>query len=298
MPKPDIKVLEKADNIEITVGLSATVPIANYENLKPLYSIKAEFDKNKITQKEIDEVIAGIKTIEYNKLDDDYVRGLKKAIEKERDDLRFYEIDGKLYPSVTSILNPFGIDYDPYLLAQYASRGTIVHHIAEKMILELKDGKALENIELVDPTEVDELKDDVETVTKGSKGLKWDDCSPKSFWKKYGKDFDLSNAVAEQRVKNPKYEYAGTMDLNCKYKGKRAVLDWKTAKNYGGKKLDKYFAQSAAYAKCVGAEIIIIAPLKPSNKSGYGKPYITDDIESHWQNFIKMRQKFKELYGV
>ena len=296
--KVKTNVLDLADKIQIDVGLSANIPTADFENMKPFYNIQSVFSKDNIgmdIDSLIDDTITVLKDKLSSKLDDDYNTAIRKKIEKTRGDIRFKVVDGKTYVHVTNILTPFGIDFDSYLLNQYASRGTIVHYIAEMFLIALIKGE--EDPKEIDPTKVKELKDDVELVTKGSLGLSWKDCSFKGFWDKYGKDFDLSTAETEKMVFNDKYLYCGTMDFVGNYKGVRTVADWKTASSYDGEKKEKFFKQTAAYAKCVGAEQLMIVPLNPKNKQGFGTPYITDDVEGYFRKFIEEREKFRKYFG-
>lgn len=296
---PETKVEKKADSVEITVSMSGAIPTASFENFRPLYSIKKSYSQN-LSENEIENITEKMREKLQNKLDEDFLRGIKKRIEKQRKDLRLYEFDGKIYPSVTTILNPYGIDYDPYLLAQFAARGTIVHKIAENMIIQIQNGVKLADIELLDPKECNSIADEVKLVENGTLGLTWKSVSPKGFWKKYGKHFDLEKAKTEMKVKSDKYLFAGTLDLRAKYRNIPCVLDWKTSKSYSGEKLENYKQQLAAYAKNSGADIGIIAPLKPQNKSGYGKPIIVEkeELEQCWGQFLQAREKFREIYGM
>lgn len=290
----DKKVEKKADKTEITVSMTGTIPTASFENFKPLYAIKKEFEQE-LTDLEINNIVENLRGFVENKLNADFLRGIKKRIEKQRSDMRFYEFDGKIYPSVTSIINPFGIDYDPYLLSQYAARGTIVHKQAEKMLKIIAEG---EEPKALDPKiiKTKEIQDAVKLVENGTLGLSWKDCNPVGFWKKYGDDIEVEKI--EFKVKNDRYLFAGTADIVGKYKEQRAILDWKTASNYSGNKLEKYKMQLSAYAKCVGAKVGVILPLKPKNKSGFGKPIVIENIEPYWAKFLEAREKYREIYGV
>lgn len=292
--KPDIEVLKKADKLEIATSQQATYSIGNMDEYKKsFYSLKGIFDEK--DDVDIDQVIAEMKQKLNEYIEDDYRRARVKTIEMNGNNVRIEEINGKLYPHVTSIIHPFGIDFDDYKLAQYASRGTIVHYLAEKFLNDIMKGK---EPKIRNPKRIKKLKDDLQTIERGGLNLRWEKCNIKGYWKKYGKHYDLENAIIEEQVINEDYKYTGTADLICGYKDIKTVHDWKTSSSYSQQKKDDYFTQLAAYAKPYGAKQLLIAPLKPVNKSGYGKPIITTDVDKYWDKFVTKREEFRKIYGV
>ena len=210
-------------------------------------------------------------------------RAKSDLIEKMYSKIRFYEKDGKKYPSVTSIL---GWDTDWKItedeLRQYASRGTVVHKLVE---IFLKEGK------WIDPQEIDELKEDVSILLGGSLGLSWSDCSYKEFFAKHLKDLKIISL--EKEVINNEHLYAGRYDILAEFEGKKTLIDLKC-----GKTSD--FRQLAAYSACEeGVEQLAIFPVGPTdNKTGYMKPKICDTIKAEFGEFVKARIKFRNRFGV
>lgn len=205
-------------------------------------------------------------------------------IEKEYDNIRFYEKDGKKYPSVTSILNwdkDFRVSADE--LNQYASRGTIVHELIEHFLIE----DVWRN-----PNEMPELMEDVAIVLGGSLGLHWDQCTHEAFFKANGKDIDIG--LMEQEVINTQVGYGGRLDAIGTYKGKPAIFDWKTGSIHD-------FRQLSAYAICcdIPIENLIICPVgRTDNKSGVMKPKVSEDIEGEFEAFLKARKSFRRRFGI
>ena len=282
--------------VEITASVSAVIPTGNYENLKPLYSVKQvieieEGDKDACIPRIMEEMRAFVQS----KLDQDYEAQKILRIKNTRKDLRFYERAGKQYPSVTSVISAIEpINYDPLLLMQYGARGSIVHAQAAHFF---KTGTWE-----ADPLKVPGTKLDYMVVTQGSLKLSWDDCNFMGWWEDNAKDIKLGAGGADKdsevTVYNDEYMFAGTADLICTYKGKKAVVDFKTASNYDAEKVDKYWRQVAAYATTVGAEVMLIAPLNPKNKSGYGKTLVEEDVKKYFNAFLQDRAAFKQIYGV
>ena len=264
---------------EITSSLSATVPTGAYENLKPGFEMKIELSDTD----SIDEVF---------KYSNDYIKKMLEnfannakidLIEKQYQNIRFYECGGKKYPSVTSILGwntQWKITEDE--LSQYASRGTIVHKLIE---LYLKEKK------WYNPIDIKELQSDVNILMSGSKGLTWADCSYQKALENIIEDIEI--IALEQTVINEEHLYGGRLDLLAKYKGRLAVIDFKS-----GTTTD--LRQLSAYAVCLEKiEDIIIVPVGVTdNKSGFKKPIVSPDITKEFKAFLKSRASFRERFGV
>jgi len=118
--------------VEITANFTGTIPKASYENEKPFYGFKETI------QLDEGEIMTDAELISRQKQLHDYCykqfrlqaeMANIERIQKEYQNIRFYDCgDGRKYPSVTSILNwdaDFSIPADE--LAQYASRGSIIH---------------------------------------------------------------------------------------------------------------------------------------------------------------------------
>ena len=150
---------------EIKAALSGVIPIASYENLKPTYEIVAELEEGDDVAERMKELRTKLRW----HFEQEGNNAKADLIQKQYAGIRLYEKDGKKYPSVTSILG-WNVDWkiSEDELQQYASRGTIVHKLIESF---------LNSAKWVEPTEIPELANDVATVTAGSLGLKWKDCS-------------------------------------------------------------------------------------------------------------------------
>lgn len=264
---------------EITVGLSGTIPVASYENLKPSYSMTIEL----LDGESEGEAFLQAQTRLRQMFEQEANRAKADLIEKQYSTMRFYEKDGKKYPSVTSIL---GWDTDWSItedeLRQYASRGTIVHKLIE---IFLKTKK------WADPKDLPELREDVAIVLGGSKKLHWNECSHIAFFDKYISE--LKVIQQETTVVNDEHLYAGRFDLLAMFEGKKTLIDFKC-----GKTSD--FRQLSAYSACVeGVEQLAIFPVGPSDtKQGYSKPKVCDTITSEFNEFLRARAKFRNRFGI
>lgn len=129
-----------------------------------------------------------------------------------------YRKDGLLVPGVTTVLNNVGLsDFSmvPEKVLQLAAeRGTRVHKATE-----------LEDLGTLDP----------ETIDKEINLFLVQ-------WRKFLVDYNVEILAVEQRIYNPKFKYAGTLDRILVIKGEVSVLDIKT-----GVKSDSHGPQTAAY---------------------------------------------------
>jgi len=278
-PKVEKKKKEPNRTIEITASVSGVIPTGNYENYKPLYAVK--------------------------------------EIMKNKQEIRWYPRGNKFYPSVTSIISAIEpINFDPDLLKQYASRGSIVHAQIEHYF---KTGSWETDILQIPDTKLDYM-----IVKEGSLKLNWEDCKFLGFWEKYGKDFvpvdyqfgkvielekgqkpeevvppPLKDYTLEVECFNDEFLFAGRMDFPCKYKSVETLADFKTGAVYTPERLNKFWKQLSAYAKTIGnIKQLMIIPLNPKNKTGFGQPIIETDIDKYFNLFLQDRNAFKKIYGV
>jgi len=302
--------------VEITASVSAVIPTGNYENFKPMYSIKESMSINgngdDVISKRTDELRALLKA----KLDDDYEYLRIERIKQQRKDIKFRERNGKVYPRVTSIMNAISpIDFDPDKLKQYGSRGAIVHKQINHFF---STGKWETDI-----LQIPETKLDYMIVTQGSLKLNWEDCKFMDFWDKHGKDFTPFDMKKKRKSKkkqeepelelinptdfesevvlfNDEYMFSGSLDLPANYKGVPSIVDFKTSSNYDNKKIEQFFKQLSAYAKTYSPKVkqLVLVPLNPSNKSGYGTPIVEKNIDKYFNLFLQDRVAFKEVYGI
>lgn len=265
---------------EISVGISGVIPIASYENLRPSFNATIEVqegdDENEVVKKGMEMVNHHFELmVDTAKVD---------LIEKQYKNIRFREIDGIKYPSVTSIMNwdkEWRVSEDE--LSQYAARGTIVHKQIE---IFLKTGIWVEPKEIKEP----EIEEAISILMSGSLKLHWDDCSHKVLLEHIRKDIVVDDI--EKVCVNKELRYSGQYDIKGTYQGKRSIIDNKSG-CYD-------FAQLAAYAVCEpGIEQLVVFPVGPTdNKSGYKKPDITTDIEGEFKRFVYKRDKFRKRFGI
>ena len=265
---------------EIHVGLSGVIPIASYENLRPSYDVTAEIEEGE----SLEESFAKLKEILHIQFEAEANRAKIDLIEKQYQNIRFREKDGKKYPSVTSITDwdkDWRISDDE--LRQYGARGNVVHTLIEEYI---KTDK------WVEPETLPDLKEDLIILATGSLQLSWQNCSHQEFFEQFGKDFEFTKT--EKEVFNEEHLYSGRYDAKGKYKGKGSIIDFKTGSSYHHKQL-------AAYAICENGEIeqLVICPVGPTDtKSGVKKPSVTEQINSNFKIFLKDRARFRERFGI
>lgn len=198
---------------------------------------------------------------------------------------------GKMYPSVTSIIHPEGIDFPEEQLKQYASRGTIVHKLIEEY-------HKSDCMRWFDPHNIPELKEHVKIVEKGNLKLKWEDCNYIGFRKKYYEGMKMQEF--EGFVCNEEYQFAGRYDVLGTYKNEPAILDFKTASAYSEDKLNDYFMQLSAYAKTLDTPVkyLVIIPLSPKSPQGFLPPFVSSNIDKHFKDFLVKREEFKKIYDI
>ena len=209
-------------------------------------------------------------------------------------DSRFYNRDGKYYPSVTSILNFFpknqffhswlkDVGHNSDIIASKAAgEGTQVHSAAERFI--------------------------------NGEEINWIDESGKAIysldvWKMILRFAEFWNTVkpelisAEYHLFSDEHEYAGTADLVCKINDELWLLDVKTSNSLH----TSHNLQLAAYAKAWNEthnepiEGVAILWLKASTRGEkkdkiQGKGWdlkIIDNIEDNFSMFIKVYDIYK-----
>jgi len=264
---------------EISVGLSGVISTASWENLRPSFTVTAELEENETMEEcfsKLRETLRAQFELESN-------RARIDLIEKQYGNIRFREKNGKKYPSVTSITDwdkDWRITDDE--LRQYAARGNVVHKLIEGYI---------ETKRWLQPEAISELKEDLIILATGSLKLNWEDCSHQAFFKQFEKDFEWLEG--EQEVYNDEHLYSGQYDQLAKYKGRLAIIDFKSGSSYSHK-------QTSAYAVCKEKiELLIICPVGPTtNKVGYKKPDITEDIKGNFKAFLKDRSRFHQRFGI
>jgi len=263
---------------EIHYGLSGVIPTSSYENLRPSFDITGVPEDGEDVKK----LFADMQTYLHSLFEQESNRGKADLIDKQYSNIRFYEKDGKKYPSVTSIIGwdkEWKVTEDE--LRQYASRGTIVGEIVEHY---------LSHGEWLDPTQVPFMREDVSILMSGSLMFTWEQCSHKAFLEQFAKLIKVEKV--QETVFNEENLYAGTYDILGLYDDVKSLMDVKC----GGWNM----MQLAAYAVCLGdVEQLVVLPVGPTdNKCGYKRPVFCDTIGKEFEEFLKARAKFRKRFGV
>lgn len=178
-------------------------------------------------------------------------------------------------------------------LIQYGAMGTIIHGMAE-MVLKHNDN----------PTDLfTDFPEEWRIVQEGSLKLSPGNANPKGFVDAHKEiNFSVDVDAIEVQMYNDELRLCGTSDLFTTYKGRPCTFDWKTSRSYSAEKKLKYFKQLALYSIMKEAygypkdEYLIIGPLNPNNKCGYGKALITDEVDEFREMALEDLRKFQEMY--
>ena len=217
-------------------------------------------------------------------------------------DARITERQHIRYPSVTTVLS--GVDpilFPEFLLKQYASRGQIVHAQAKHFLRTQQWEVDLLKIPQT-KEELERMRQDILIVTRGNLHLRWEDCNFLGFWEKYGKDFKpWKGGIGNDIFFNDQYVYSAMPDWPCLYRDEPSIAEFKTCSNYPAAKVRKFNKQMSAYAKCEpeGAiKNLVLIPLNPKDKFGFGEPVIEKNVEDYFNLFIEDRLAFSAIFGV
>ena len=283
--------------IELSASFTGTIPTGSFENEKPFYSITETFDNCALGDVEIE--------IRHKQLHDMCYRQFKnqaeityaERIDKLYKNIRFYDKDGRKYPSVTSIIGwdeSFRIPVDS--LAQYAARGTIVHKQIEVYLTtgEWKEAK-----------DITDIYPELVILRTGNLKLELE-----GDFKAFYESYPFKVIECEKVIYNDKHYYAGKLDclgvIEHVNMGKWAsidgikfdvptVFDFKT----GAVDKVKCFKQLTAYGQSVeGVEQLAVIPINNDTKQGFSKPVVEGDKEKYMPLFLADRRNFKERYGI
>ena len=199
--------------------------------------------------------------------------------------------NGRKYPHVTDILY---WDAEFYIsdteLSQYGARGSAIHAMIENWIVTKQwDEKVINKRDLI-------------LLKTGSLRLydTLDHINFLGFMEKYGKDITFGEG--EYLAFNHRHFYCGSPDREGTYQGRPALFDFKTREA----KADD-FKQIAMYLNLdkpnlfnikESKGIMVVIPLNPDNKSGFGKPVIEENIEKHFNLALRDRKDFKDKFGI
>ena len=263
---------------ELRHSVQAVISTGNYENLREFFEVMATLKEGE----NADEAMLELQNFNHARLKLAVNQAKADAISEKFSNIRFYDKDGKRFPSVTSIIAT-EIKIPDFELVQYGSRGTVIHKLSE---LYLDTGI------WVNPEDIVELKEDMDILKGGNLQLDYNACSHKEWFAKYGSDIEVLDTEVE--LYNDEHMFAGRADAIIIWKGKqKAILDFKTGSNHD-------FRQLAAYASCHnGIESLIIAPCGVcDNKQGYFNVKVSEALTSEFKAFLKARTAFKRRFGV
>lgn len=284
------QVKPKIKEVEICASYSGKIATGRFENCSPFFSLKETWTGPlddatiSIRQKQLS-VLCEEKFSEVEK------RELIAKIQEDRKDIRFYNIDNEMFPSVTSIIN-WDNDFEektqhitPDEMRQYAARGTIIH---KQVSIFLDTG------EWKEAKDIPELYLYRVILKKGSLGLSMDGYDFRGFYEKY----HFTKINTEQIVVNKELKYAGRYDVKGVLDNVVTLFDVKT-----GSSINKAsaFKQLTAYAHTPGNEDVkqlVIVPLNNTTKQGFSAPAIETDVEKYWPAFKEDRKMFESRYGV
>lgn len=158
-----------------------------------------------------------------------------KVLLEEIGDKRYYSFDGKVYPSVTTVLAETKPERDRKGLDMW--RRQVGYEEAERISAESRTwGKALHSA--IEQYILDSTTSDIEGFDR---------------WREWfdSQDFDRVPLLLESPVYHPD-GYAGTLDCLLNNDGEVILLDWKTSKKpKDPRHITDYRLQCAAYASAV-----------------------------------------------
>ena len=246
--------------IEVVYGNSLTINRSNYENEKPLYSAKSLVT---VADNEVFDERA-----EYQRLRGIIDPLVEEHYNRSRVDIAKVRIrtkDGKRYPSVTSIMSPKPFDCDP----EYAIRGSELHRVINKWIAS------------------DKWEEPKEPLSK----LKYEDIKYKEFFEENKKRIDFINCAVELEIFHEEHLYSGEVDLICSVDGIKTLADIKTGQ--------WKWEQLVAYYKALPELKIKQLAIFDLKKNKLETLQLTDNkAKGAWENFLKMRGAFQQIYGV
>lgn len=112
-------------------------------------------------------------------------------------------------------------------------------------------------------------------------------------WQRFREDTGIAPLLIEQRVADPFYRYAGTMDFLGEIRGQWFLIDWKTSKA----KQERWGPQTAAYLRCL--EKLTDLPARVRRASVRLRPdgiyqYDLHDNPTDLNRFLEFLKTYKE----
>ena len=283
--------------IKVASSFGGVISSGSYENAKPSFSAELEFelDNEALEYEVIKENQELLHQICYGQFKAVEAQMIVERINRERKDIRFYKApNGKLYPSVTSVLNydsDFGIP--PHQLQQYASQSNICHARVANFVTTSKWSE---------PKELKECHSDIVICTKGDLGLDIDAGSFPNFLEYYP-ILEMENG---KEMFDDELEVSGLPDLIGipdidKGKWKKTLPEIKKVKTVFDVKRtvdeEKNLCQVFIYGKPQGIEQGIIIPLNNKTKQGFSSPLVSQKKDYYTAIFTNKRKAFRERFG-
>jgi hypothetical protein len=293
---------------EITSSFNGTISTGEFQNEKPLFSIKEIVDTEiEFTSEELIERQKNLFRICREQFKIAEQQSLAERIQRERQDIRIYEYNKELYPSVTSIIN-WDADWfiDKFELAQYAARGSVIDEQVNHYI---------ETGEWVDAKELPNCFPHLVILKKGNLNLPYDDIDFLGFLEKYPIKF----VDSQQTVVNVDLRYMGKYD----FKGYPIVIEENKEKkikaNGWGKlgikpeltlfelkavtaiKESEYFMQGTAYWNTPTNKDVkqfILIHLNKNTQQGFSVPKVLLEKEKYMPLFKSKRENFKKRFQL
>ena len=260
---------------ELNYGNKATINTGNYENLSPMFNIKTIVETNG----EAIDIKAEFETMK-KLVEEQLNQAIQEVKDKEKlkllTNVRFYERDGKKYPSVTSIIS-MGEKLDIPNIDLYSLRGELLHKIPSQYI---KEGVLYTKIE-------EDLKKKLLPIGGIDEHLK--------YLSYITEDERMVFKNSEVEVFNDEHLYAGRYDADGTFDKEISFVDFKSGE-LNKNRTEEAFMQLAAYAKCHNdVKTIVIYPINHKSKK---EPIVTNDIDKYFSLFLVKREEFKKKFGI
>ena len=275
--------------IKIGGSYSGKISTGSYENANPGFYVDETIDDCQMTDAQVAERLAFWNKMCFDKFKEAEQDAIRERIERERRDLRIIKgEDGRLYPSVTSIIN-FDADFfvSQEELIQYAAQGNIIDARVKEFI---KTGN------WVEPKALQDVWTDIVICAKGSLALSTDVGDFPAFLKKY----PITQMKCGERLRNEEYLYCGENDFIGipDFKDAEKVMTVFDVKRTADKV--KNGLQLAAYAKMLGVKQGIICQINDKTEQGFSKPIVYDEktLDGYFLMFTRKRNAFKARYGI
>lgn len=279
-----------AKTIKIGASFSGKISTGQYENANPGFYVEEILDNCDLTDDQIFERQQHLHNRVYDQFKQHEQRAIIERVQKEREDIRFYQKDGMNLPSVTSILD-FDADFwhTEEEMKEYCAQGALIDYQSRHFIRTKK---------WVPVDQITEAWTDLLIVKKGKLKLTtsgWD-------FPSFVKEYQLTNLKEVPAVYSTKYKYAGTPDFACIYKKKNALCDWKRTK-IPVRTLMQLAAYDQAYFETFGKrfDVLMGVILNSKTKQGFSEPLVEtrrQKINGYLKMFLEKRSAFERRYGA